>query len=93
MTTEIKFMSKVAKDIIGIKFRPNMTIKQTETLFYKIMRKYGIKEGTKDKDGVGIICDNFEWTMCKTLFLYQFKFYIDLDRISLFAVPKDLECY
>jgi len=92
MKKEIKFMSTVAKDIIQLKFKPTMTLQQAETRFYGIMRKYGIKEGTKS--GNSRTVSNFEWTMCQILFLQRLHDYFVIDRF-LFVnnTPKDLEQY
>lgn len=94
MRPEIKYMSKVAKDIISFKFKPSMSIRDMENGFYSIMRKHGIKHCTKHSDG-NMTMANFEWTMCKDLFLTHFNSFFQLrgwfDRKG--GRPKDLECY
>ena len=87
---EIKFMSTVAKDIILTKFKDGMTLLQVQKLFYKIMRRHGIKEGTKS--GNGRIVSNFEWTMCKELFIQTLDGYLKMEFFG-FKTPRDLEQY
>jgi|WetSurMetagenome_2_1015567.scaffolds.fasta_scaffold400804_1 hypothetical protein len=72
-------MSNVAKEIIKIKFKKTDTLDQCLKYFYKIMRKYGIKYGVKN--GAGVMCANFEWTMCKTLFLQRIVDYFDINEL------------
>jgi hypothetical protein len=90
MTTVIEFMSNVAKEIIDIKPDSEKTMSDLWNEFYDIMRKYGIKQGTKTPQG-GCLCNNSEWTMCVTLFLQCVTGSIQLDE--WFNVPEDLECY
>lgn len=69
MKTGIELMRAVAKDIITFNTkRKDYTHKQEMAIFYRIMRKHGIKEGEWSKTGNGRICNNFEWTMCLALF-------------------------
>lgn len=92
MNKQIKFMSAVAKDIILLKFKPTMTLQQVESRFYRIMRKHGIKEGTKS--GNGRITNNFEWTMCQILFLQRVQDYFVMNRFFVgTGTPKDLLQY
>ena len=85
---ERDYMSAVAKDIIQLKFKPRMTLKQVEAVFYRIMRKHGIKRGTEE--GHGVVRDNFEWTICEELFLSRVHV---VDRFLLEEPPKDLLHY
>jgi hypothetical protein len=67
----ILFMKAVSKDIINAFNKKNtgeLTLDQINKKFYRIMIKHGIKKGTKTDNGNGTTCNNFEWTMCKTLF-------------------------
>ncbi len=91
--TNIEFMSKVSKDIIAIKVTEDKTIKQLFSEFYKIMRRYGIKQGTKNPNGVGIIHDNFEWTICSSLFSSHICKTIWFFDLFVSEAPKDLQCY
>lgn len=85
----------VAKDIIQAKITPDMTLLDVEKVFYKLMRKHGIKQGTKTEDG-GIQQNNFEWTICKTLFMdciaTQFKF-MEWGMLGFSGTPKQLKHY
>lgn len=50
--------------------------------FFDIMKKHNIKQGTpsfndKGKE-VGITCDNFEWTICKQMFIKQMEGFLNL---------------
>lgn len=91
--TKIQFMSKVGEDIIGLKFKPSMTLKQVEKSFYSLMQKHGIKRGTKTKNGV--TQDSFEWTIAKTLFLDTVRAYFEFDRFLFQSdlMPNELEHY
>ena len=81
----------VAKEIIGLKFKPTSTFASAEQQFYRIMRKHGIKEGMK----CGKNCvrkANPEWVACWTLFLSSLSCYWAW-RTVLQEVPRDLQCY
>jgi hypothetical protein len=80
---------KVAKEIINIKFDSKMTINQCMKKFFDIMRKYGIKQGTEV--GNSIIQDNFDWTMCYTLFIRCLRDFIMSQFTWAGKIPKDLE--
>ncbi len=68
--TNITFMGKVSKDLHDcIDYKEDLNTKQKLSRFYNVMTKHGIKQGTWSKDGVGRICNNFEWTMCKEYFM------------------------
>lgn len=88
----IEKMSAVAEDIIKVKITPTMSHDQCMKKFYSIMRKHGIKQGEWNESG-GRITNNFEWTMCYTLFkeVYQGQFLLS----DLFGqgIPKDLRAY
>lgn len=88
---QIDFMGNVAKDIILHKFKKTDTIKSAVDFFYKTMRKYGIKRGTKIKGQAGVQECNFEWTMCWIVFKDRLNSELDWDY-DLFGngVPKDL---
>lgn len=88
---EISFMNKVARDILKIKYDDKKSYETCRKEFYGIMKKYGIKRMTKSVDGVGMIGDNFEWTMCSTLFDDTYMRYKTFGTI--FNTPKELMCY
>lgn len=82
----------VAKDIIAMKVADGDTSVVLLRRFYAIMRRHGIKQGTKNANGTGRICDNFEWTGAKAIF----NEHVEQERFfhpALIRVPKDLECY
>jgi len=86
---KIEILSKVAKAIIDLSLE-NDNKKQAYTKFYKVMRKYGIKQGVKTKGG-GIQCNTPEWVMCEVLFKSRVEATYMLE--SLFSTPKDLMSY
>lgn len=63
----IQDMSKVAKEIINMPVDKTDTIEGLFNKFFKIMKKYGIKQGTKTE--FGFTKSRFEWTMCEKLFV------------------------
>jgi hypothetical protein len=77
----------VAEDIIHMKFKSSDTIQGCMKKFYTIMRRYGIKQGTKV--GIGIQRSNPEWTICFTMFKNTFTCYLDINDLFNKA-PKDL---
>ena len=84
---------EVAKEIIGLKFKKTYTLKVCMSKFFDIMKKHNIKQGTPsfNEDGkeVGRTCDNFEWTICKQLFIKQMEGFFELEM--LFGnIPKEL---
>ncbi len=83
-------MASVSKDIINIKIDCGKSFEYVNNQFYDIMRKYKIKQGTRDKKSGGIIGDNFEWTMCRRLFLSCVQDYYSTSLLFE-GVPKDLE--
>lgn len=91
MDLNLIIMRNVAKDIINISLDSNKTISDYTNEFYNIMRKYGIKQGTKNPFGPGIIHDNYEWTMARSLFLDQLSLAIKLELLTN-DIPEDLEC-
>jgi len=87
----IEFIRTVAKDIIGIKIEYDDSINTMRKKFFRVTRKYGIKQGTKD--GKGVLRNNFEWTMCWNLFInVVIEFKIDWSDL-LENTPKDLRHY
>lgn len=89
----IPVISEVAKDIIQFKFKRTMTLGQCQIEFYKIMRKHGIKQGTPSHnekgEEVGRLCNNFEWSMCKEMFIKSVGGFFTFEDL-LGNVPKDL---
>ena len=89
MKPEIEFMHNVGKDIIAIKAENDKTIGELWDEFFAVMRKYGIKQCTKE--GNGMLGDNYEWTMCVDLFISSISNTIHLE--NWFNIPEDLKCY
>ncbi len=92
----IAFMAAIGEEIISFNSQyKDLTYKESTEIFYKIMRKYGIKEGTWNANGSGRICSNFEWTMCKNLFRDTYIQNLTIIDILNFGegVPKDLLAY
>lgn len=85
-------MREIAKDIINHNPYPrkDYTHKESMHIFYKIMRKHGIKEG--EWSGGGRIVSNFEWTMCKALFLDTVMSNKNMSML-LGDTPNDLLAY
>lgn len=77
---------EIAEDIINSKL-PEQTLKDVYNVFFELMRKHGIKQGTVE--GNGVICDNYEWTLFKTLFLKEFESQFEMG-LFFDGVPKDL---
>lgn len=86
---------KISQEIIECqKFNPDTTLKEVVDAFYAIMKKYKITKFTKM--GQGFQGDNFEWTMCKTLFFEMFISGLELDvdlnyhDVGNYPLPKEL---
>jgi|TARA_Y100000310_G_C20663729_1_gene806261 hypothetical protein len=85
-------MPKIAEEIITLKFKSTTTFNQALKMFYKIMRRHGIKRGIRSRDDNGTIMSNFEWTICKELFISQVQSYFIWQSV-LGETPKDLDHY
>lgn len=83
----------VSKDIISLKLDNTLTLNEMNHLFYQIMRKHGICQGTKNENGAGVTKNNFEWTICRELFISQITAHITMDDILGSQVPEDLQHY
>lgn len=93
MNKNIEFMSQVAKDIIdATQSVKGKNQKQLRKVFYEIMRKYGIKQGTWTKGKTGRLVNNPEWVMCEELFWGQVSSMNHFD-ILLDTPPEDLQAY
>lgn len=80
---------KVAKDIIiKLEFDDKDTLKDCYDKFFEIMKKHNIKKGTETEHG--ILGDNYEWTMCATLFEERLKDHIKLQFMFDEVIPKEL---
>jgi len=91
MNPNISFMRQVSKDLIDIKITSRASFRSMKNEFWKIMRKHGIKRGTKSKDG-SVLGNNFEWTICENLFLLRVQNLFMFDS-ALGNISKDLKHY
>ena len=91
MNKKIFNLENVSRDLINLEFKETDTLKSVMNKFYSVMRKHGIKRGTKTKSG-GITQDNYEWTICKSLFHNRVVDYFMMANI-FDKSPKDLEYY
>lgn len=86
----MKQMKEIAKEIIAIKIKQKDTFQSCFNRFYKIMDKYGIKEGTPNynKKGqlVSVTRSSSDWTMCRILFMDNI--HSQLNWEFLFRVPS-----
>ena len=89
----VKFMGIVAKEIIDMKIDSKDNFDALNKRFYRIMRRYGIKYGTKSKGGAGTVISNSEWVMCRTLFFSRINSFMSLEELFDSEVPKDLFRY
>jgi hypothetical protein len=89
---KIMDIKEISKEIIQIKFEGSDTLDDCMNKFYDVMRKHGIKQNTPSENGVGVIGSNFEWTMCKVLFIDMVVQHFTL-KDFFNGVPKDLHCY
>jgi hypothetical protein len=78
----------IAKDIINIEINLSKSIYDALNDFYDVMRKYNIKQGTQV--GNGVLGNNYEWTICITLFYDQFMQKMQLERLFC-NIPEDLK--
>lgn len=85
-----KNLEEISKEIIQLKFKKSMTLSQVMNKFYSIMRKHGVKKGTKSSNGA-VRMSNFEWSICWCLFQKQIESYFVFDEMLNF--PKDLYHY
>lgn len=88
---EITFMAKVAEDLAKA-IKPHEDVTESEKIkrFHAIMQKYGIAKGTWSKDGLGIIGDNFEWSMCVAWFR---QFHDNIFKWAFSEPPKEIKAY
>jgi hypothetical protein len=95
----IEFLRNIYNDLSVLakkSVRDRMSKEETYDSFYNIMRKYGIKQGKKSKDGNGISCNTAEWCMCIVCFEHLYLNYVKWDftfELSLSNAPEDLKCY
>lgn len=93
MDKSIEKMRSISEEIIKTDLLTERQCASIMNKFYTIMRKYGIAEGTALEDGIGRSLCNYEWTMCKNLFIDVIK--TQLESYTLFRdrTPEDLKVY
>jgi hypothetical protein len=88
-------IKEVAKDIIEIKFDNSKTLKECMGLFFDIMRKHGIKQGTPvfDNEGkeVGTTLSNYEWSLCTQMFYKQIESFLTIEMLFGKNIPEELK--
>jgi len=82
-------IKRIAEDLITMRIEDKDSMEILKKKFYSIMRKYGIKRGTRVRKGV-IQNNTYEWTICWKLFLDRIISKFETDDIFN-GVPKDLE--
>jgi hypothetical protein len=73
-------IEQVAKDLSDFKL-PDEYIEHIKSEFYRIMKENEVYQGTRSADGVGVLCNNFEWTMCQTMFVDVIKRQIEWSMV------------
>jgi len=79
---------KVAKEINDLPYYSNKNFTYLINKFYKIMRKYNIKQGMKTE--VGVTFNNPEWILCQSFFLSKMDIVNAMKSITA-NVPEDLQ--
>ncbi len=85
-------LAKVFKDIQDLQIKPSDSFNSIRRKFFDLMRKHGIKQGTKLPSG-GTECNNPEWEACEQLLERKIVDSYTWERCSSFKTPKDLESY
>lgn len=85
-----KNLENIYKDILGIKIKVTDSFQSSLDKFYKVMRKWGIKQGTWSENG-RTAC-NAEWIMCFSVFKQHKILALDI-WLCLNNPPKDLLAY
>lgn len=91
MNKSIEFMRNVAQDVLNAAKTCHMAgVHKSLNAFYEVMRKHGIKEGTRT--GGGRLIANPEWVMCLELFTAS-AFYNLRMGLMVEEIPEDLCAY
>lgn len=83
-------MKEIAKDLIQMPIDNNDTLFVLWDKFYSIMRKHGLRKGTKNESG-GISYNNYEWSACEILFLESIRSHFVITSIMSNVIPNDLD--
>lgn len=84
-------LSKVFKNIQDLQIERSDSFNSIRRKFFDVMRKYGIKQGTKTKHGTEV--NNPEWEACEQLLERKIMDFYTWERCSCFKTPKDLQNY
>lgn len=82
-------LAAVAKDLIDLKVKPTDSFASLRRRFFTIMRKHGVKQGTKIKGG-GILCNNPDWQGAEDIFAARLRSAFEWAAICD-EIPKDLQ--
>jgi hypothetical protein len=87
-------MKDIAKEIISLKFNDTDTISDCKKKFYDIMLKYNINKTTPHYNDKGKIVsrtgDNYEWTICKYLFLEMLQSQLNMLMLFDDNIPQKI---
>ena len=86
-------LREIAEDLIKTKFITDKEMAKILNRFYEIMRKHGICEGTLTQNKKGRIINNYEWTMCRDLFIRRIQSDLDMADLLGDVTPSDLKHY
>ena len=70
---------KIAKEILDIDFKDGDTLEELNKTFHALMKKYNIKQSSPVRRKgviVSYTCDNYEWTLYRTLFESKLNSYL-----------------
>lgn len=86
-------LSKVFLDIQELPIKNSDSFNTIRRKFYDVMRKHGIKQGTREKKGA-ITISNPEWKAAEWLLEERIRNFVSLGLcLSCFKTPRDLEAY
>ena len=86
-------LSKVFSDIQDLPIKNSDSFNKIRRKFYDIMRKHGIKQGTRNRNG-SIAVNNPEWQAAEWLLEERIRNFVALELcLDCFKTPKDLEAY
>jgi hypothetical protein len=82
-------LNKIYMDILSIKIDSKDSFESMINKFYEVMRKHGIKHGTKTESG-SICVVNAAWNMCWAVYISHKMTALDIWML-LSDVPNDLK--
>ncbi|MFA5586464.1 MAG: hypothetical protein WDA02_07975 [Saccharofermentanales bacterium] len=88
-------MNDIAKEIISLKFNDTDTISDCKNKFYDIMSKYNISQTTPHYNDDGEVISrtgaNYDWTMCKYLFLEMIQSQLSISMLFDDNIPQNIK--